>query len=70
MSDGPVLKQTIRYVGNDLLTRERPISAQMEEPALRCSNSFSVKEAKKVHVGYFMKHEVLMRKWQPPDATV
>ena len=31
MSDGPVLKQTIRYVGNDLLTRERFISAQKEE---------------------------------------
>jgi hypothetical protein len=31
MSDGPVLKQTIRYVGNALLTRERFISAQKEE---------------------------------------
>ena len=31
MSDGPVLKQTIRYVGNDLLTRERFISAQEKE---------------------------------------
>jgi hypothetical protein len=31
MSDGPVLKQTIGYVGSDLLTRERLISAQKEK---------------------------------------
>jgi hypothetical protein len=31
MSDGPVLKPTIRWVSNDLLTREQPISAQKEE---------------------------------------
>jgi hypothetical protein len=30
-SDDPVLKQTIRYVSNDLLTRERLISAQKEQ---------------------------------------
>jgi hypothetical protein len=48
VSDGPVLRQTIRYVGNDLLTRERLISVQMEELALPCSKSFSVEEANKV----------------------
>ena len=31
MNDRPVLKQTIRYISNDLLTRERLISAQKEE---------------------------------------
>jgi hypothetical protein len=36
MSDGPVLKQTIRYVDNDLLTMERLISAQKEELTLPC----------------------------------
>ena len=30
MSDGPVPKPTIRYVSNDLLTREQLISAQKE----------------------------------------
>jgi hypothetical protein len=69
MSDGPVLKQTIRYVDNDLLTRERLISAQKEELTLPCSKVFPVEKAKKVHVSYFMKHEVLMRKWRPPDMT-
>jgi hypothetical protein len=34
VSDGPVLKPTIRYVSNDLLTREQPISAQKEELVL------------------------------------
>ena len=68
MSDGPVLKQTIRYVDNDLLTRERLISAK-EELTLPCSKVFPVEKAKKVHVSHFMKHEVLMRKWRPPDMT-
>ena len=45
MSDGPVLKQTIRYVGNDLLTRERLISAQKEELTLAYSNLFPVEKA-------------------------
>ena len=58
MSDGPVLKQTIRYVGNDLLTRERLISAQKEELTLPCSKLFPVEKAEKVHVCYFMKHSV------------
>ena len=40
MSDGPVLKQTLRYVDNDLLTRERLISAQKEEFTLPCSKLF------------------------------
>jgi hypothetical protein len=69
MSDGSVLKQTIGYVGNDLLTRERLISAQKEEVTLPCFNLFPVEETEKVHVCYFMKHEVLMRKWRPPDVT-
>jgi hypothetical protein len=34
MSDGPVLKSTIRYVRNDLLTREQLISAQKEEKVI------------------------------------
>jgi hypothetical protein len=34
MSDGSVLKQTIGYVGNALLTKERLISAQTEEVTL------------------------------------
>ena len=63
MSDCPVLKQTIKYVSNDRLTRERRISAQKEELALPCSKSFSIEEAEKVHACYFMKDEVLMRKW-------
>jgi hypothetical protein len=66
MRDGPVLKQAIRYVGIELLTRERLISAQKEELALRCSKLFSVE---KVHICYFMKDEVLMRKWRPPDVS-
>ena len=69
MSDGSVLKQTIGYVGNALLTKERLISAQTEEVTLPCFNLFPVEEAEKVHVCYFMKHEVLMRKWRPPDVT-
>ena len=69
MSDGSVLKQTIGYVGNDLLTRERLISAQKEELTLPCSKVFPVEKAKKVHVSYFIKHEALMRKWRPPDVT-
>jgi hypothetical protein len=63
MSDGPVLKPTIRYVSNDLLTREQLISAQKEELVLSCSRSFSVEEAENVHIYYFMKDEVFMSKW-------
>ena len=69
MSDGSFLKQTIGYVGNDLLTRERLISAQKKEVTLPCFSLFPVEEAEKVHVCYFMKHEELMRKWRPPDVT-
>ena len=69
MNDGLVLKQTIRYVDNDLLTRERLISAQKEELTLPCSKLFPVEKAEKVHVCYFMKHEELMRKWRPPVVT-
>jgi hypothetical protein len=69
MSEGPVLKQTITYVDNDLLTRERLISAQKKELTLPCSKLFPVEKAEKVHVCYFMKHEVLMRTWRPPDLT-
>jgi hypothetical protein len=67
MRDGPVLKQAIIYVGIELLTREQLISAQKEKLTLPCSKLFPVE---KVHVCYFMKHEVLMRKWRPPDVTV
>ena len=63
MSDGPVLKPKIRYVSSDLLTMEQLISAQKEELVLPCSKSFSVEEAENVHVCYFMKDEVFMRKW-------
>jgi len=72
MSDGPVLKQKIRDVSNDPLTRKRLISAQKEdqELALLCSKSFSEEEAEKDPVRYFMKDEVLMRIWRPPDVTV
>jgi hypothetical protein len=63
MSDGPVFKPTIRYVSNDFPTREQLISAQKEELVLPCSRSFSVEEAENVHVCYFMKDEVFMRKW-------
>jgi len=38
MTNGPFLKQAIRYVGIELLTRERLISVQKEELALPCSN--------------------------------
>ena len=69
MSDGSVIKQTIGYVGNDLLTRERLISAQKKEVTLPCFNLFQVEEAEKVHACYFMKHKALMRKWRPPDVT-
>ena len=55
MSDGPVLKPTLRWVSNDLLTREQPISAQKEELALPCSRTFSVEEAANANVCYFMK---------------
>jgi hypothetical protein len=40
-----------------------------QEVTLPCFNLFPVEEAEKVHVCYFMKHEVLMRKWRPPDVT-
>jgi hypothetical protein len=55
MSDGHVLKPTIRYVRNDLLIREQLISAQKEELVLPCIKSFSVEEAENVNVCYFMK---------------
>jgi hypothetical protein len=55
VSDGPVLKPTIRYVSNDLLTREQLISTQKEQLVLPCSKSFSVEEAQNVNVCYFMK---------------
>ena len=55
MSDDPILKPTIRYISNDLLTREQLISAQKEEFLLPCSKSFSVEEAENVNVCYFMK---------------
>jgi hypothetical protein len=45
ISDGLVLKPTIRCVSNDFLNREQLISAQKEEPVLPCSKSFSVEEA-------------------------
>ena len=70
MRDGPFLKQAIRYVGIELLTSERLISEQKEELALPCSKLFSVAAAEKVHVCYFMKHEILMRKWRPPVVSV
>ena len=57
MKDGPFLKQAVRYVGIELLTRERLISVQKEELALPCSKLFSVEAAEKVHVCYFMKDE-------------
>jgi len=60
----------LSYVSNDHLTREQLISTQKEELALPCSKSFSVEEAENVNVCYFMKGEVLVRKWRPPDATV
>jgi hypothetical protein len=69
MRDGLVLKQAIIYVGIELLTRERLISAQKEELALPYSKLFSVEAAEKVHVCYLMKDEVLMRKWRPPDVS-
>ena len=53
MSDDPVLKQTIRYVSNDLLTRERLITAQKEEL------TFSIEQAEKVHIYYLLFHERL-----------
>jgi hypothetical protein len=55
MSDGPILKPTIRYISNALLTREQLISAQKEEFVLPCSKSFSVEEAENVNVCYFVK---------------
>ena len=55
MSDGPVLKPTIRYVSMNLLTREQLISAQKEELALPCSRTCSVEEAANANVCYFMK---------------
>jgi hypothetical protein len=70
MRDGPVLEQAIRCVGIELLTRERLISAQKEELAQPYSKLFQVEAAEKVHVCYFMKDEVLMRKWRPPDLSV
>ena len=69
MRDGTVLKQAIRYVGIELLTRERLISVQKEELALPYSKLFSVEAAENVHVCYVMKDEVLMRKWRPPDVS-
>ena len=69
MKDGPFLKQAIRYVGIELLTRERLISEQKKELALPCSKLFSVEAAEKVHVCYFLKDEELMRKWRPPDVS-
>ena len=69
MKDGPFLKQAIRYVGIELLTRERLISEQKKELALPCPKLFSVEAAEKVHVCYFMKDEELMRKWRPPDVS-
>ena len=55
MSDGPVLKPTLIYVNNELLTMERFIRAQKEELVLPCSTSFSVEEAENVNVCIFMK---------------
>ena len=69
MRDCPFLKQAIRHVGIELLTRERLISVQKEEFALPCSKLFSVQAAEKVYVCYFLKDEVLMRKWLPPDVS-
>jgi hypothetical protein len=48
MSDDPVLKQTIRYVSNDLVT-----SAQKEEL------TFSIEQAEKVHIHYLLFQERL-----------
>ena len=55
MSDGPVLKPTLIYVSNDLLTREHLISAQKEELVLPCSKSFSVEEAENGNACNFIK---------------
>jgi hypothetical protein len=55
MSNGPVLKPTLIYVSNDLLTTKQLISAQKEEIALPCSKSFSVEEAENINVCNFMK---------------
>jgi hypothetical protein len=50
MREGPVLKQGIRYVDIELLTRVRLISAQKEELVLPYSKLFSVEAAEKVHI--------------------
>jgi hypothetical protein len=55
MSDGPVLKPTLIYVSNDLLTRGQLISAHKEELVLPCTKSFSVEEADNVNVCNFME---------------
>ena len=70
MSDGPVLKPTLIFVSNDLLTREQLISAQKEELVLPSSKSFSVEDAENGNVCNFTKDKVLMTKWRPPDAAV
>ena len=69
MRDDPFLKQAIRYVGVELLTRERLINEQKEEIVLPCSKLFSVEAAEKAHVCYFTKDEILMRKWRPPYVS-
>ena len=64
-----VLFLSKQYVGIELLSRERLISAQKEELALPYSKLFSVEAAEKMHACYLMKDEVLMRKWRPPDVS-
>ena len=63
-----VLFLSKQYVGIELLSRERLISAQKEELALPYSKLFSEEAAEKVHVFYLMKDEVLMRTWRPLDV--
>ena len=62
----------IRDVSKDPLTRERLIVAQKEDQELSLlrAKSLTMEEAEKVPLCYFMKDDVLMRKWRPPDASV
>ena len=55
----------------DLLSRNRLIIEQKKDPVLveLCQRSLSEEEAKNVPVCFYMKNDVLMRKWRPLEAS-
>lgn len=70
ISDSPVQNVAVDY-SHDSFDRNRLIAEQMKDSSLADIRQrvLSKSEVEKVPVCFFMKDDVLMRKWRPPDVT-